>query len=757
MGIPCSKMPTSPNHQRTQTGLFQRRNRQVQQEAISSAHPHEETSSTLPSPYAHPPLPNALPSEHEQMPELHLMPEGNRAERTGRCPFMRTHSSEELFDFPITDHPVIDVKLSLIAEKSASGWQCLVRGPVEGKMAKEIFGHYAETYGMFPLEEIIPLSSRLQHKDWTDKIFNEGFITESGDLHHLWDSLRERKKDPERYVYVLSPVTGAEIPVHILLHPHQKEKSDRYTITVLMRDLRPKKWVNDLIQNTLLTFHNLKNGPISAIDLLTPVSNIMLLHNSKKQNVLGQLVEEESREKREALRAQLEALDQEHTKTIETIIQDASYALTHSLHLISPDIERQLRAISTGQNPYPGVARHAKETIAHFIADESKGNSAVYRELEGSLTTSQQMQQLYSSTSSSVCPHAKQILLWCDPAVRTMTMANMMLESLLKALHNLIKNPFENGATALLIRVHLVDNGKQLKVEVIDNGKGLPMAQFKVLFDPQGAPQHTDSEQEKAPSAATSRNWHRGLSFCIENFKKLEREGCTFTATYAKHEEQQPHVHSAGAGDLSLEHGTCFEITLPVLESSPQEKKSAVCDARLVTQDQILSQQQKPKACILLVDDDPICLSLLLRKVVHDLKYTNVKAARDTAVEMSEKENSFPALRLSNDVHVYCAQNINDAFEIVKRNQPSLVISDFNMPGGNGKELIQKIRANEYEQKCTQPSLLVLHTDKVQFTSEQASFADCTVHHLEKGKALSSVETLHGFITEHSSTALFGE
>jgi hypothetical protein len=220
------------------------------------------------------------------------------------CPFVSSNSNAEFLNFPIADHPVIDLKINVIAEKIEDQWRCRVCTPIEGKMAKEIFGPYANRDQSFPLEEIIPVSSRAKHNGWVNKIFNEGFVTEFGNCHILWDSLQIRKKDPEQYVYILSPCTGSEIPVHMFLYPYQKTKSDRYEILILAKDLRPKKWVNEVIQNTLLTFHNLKNGPIAAIDLLTPVSNIMILHKIKKQNLLDALVVEDSQEKREDLRSQ---------------------------------------------------------------------------------------------------------------------------------------------------------------------------------------------------------------------------------------------------------------------------------------------------------------------------------------------------------------------------------------------------------------------------------------------------------------------
>jgi CheY-like chemotaxis protein len=411
--------------------------------------------------------------------------------------------------------------------------------------------------------------------------------------------------------------------------------------------------------------------------------------------------------------------------------------LIHSLHLISPDIERQLRAISTGQNPYPGVTHDATKLILQFIADESTANGAVYFDVTE-----------VDHTQSSTIAHSKQVNIWFDPAIKNLTIENIILESLFKILHNLIKNPFEHQANIIFIRLSLKDNDpKKIKLELIDNGTGLPMPHFISLF-------RSDvivSLERSGRQEDSSRNWHKGLAFCIENFKKLKQKDCIFTVTWAKHENQDAHIQSSEA--VPFEHGTCFEITLPVLENASQEKKISACDSRL-TQDQTMLQQKKPNACILLVDDDEICLSLLLRKVVHNLNCPDLEKTKDTLFEMTKKENEFPGLLLSDDIQIYCAKNITDAFEIVRRNKPSLVISDYNMPGGNGKELIQKIREIEQEQQSTQPTLLILHTDTVQFTSEQSSLQVYDVHHLEKRKPFGNSQVLAHFIVGHAKLDL---
>ena len=45
--------------------------------------------------------------------------------------------------------------------------------------------------------------------------------------------------------------------------------------------------------------------------------------------------------------------------------------------------------------------------------------------------------------------------------------------------------------------------------------------------------------------------------------------------------------------------------------------------------------------------------------------------------------------------HFYQADNIEDAWDLVSKEDIDLVFSDWNMPGGDGIELLKRIRSNE--------------------------------------------------------------
>jgi len=72
---------------------------------------------------------------------------------------------------------------------------------------------------------------------------------------------------------------------------------------------------------------------------------------------------------------------------------------------------------------------------------------------------------------------------------------------------------------------------------------------------------------------------------------------------------------------------------------------------------------EKPKS-ILLVDDEPDILELLEIIIESEI-----------------------------DINITKKTNITDSFTYLKTHQPDLIISDYNMPGGNGFELYQQVKS----------------------------------------------------------------
>ncbi|MFB2549879.1 hybrid sensor histidine kinase/response regulator [Ensifer soli] len=135
------------------------------------------------------------------------------------------------------------------------------------------------------------------------------------------------------------------------------------------------------------------------------------------------------------------------------------------------------------------------------------------------------------------------------------------------------------------------------------------------------------------------------------------------------------------------------------------EVRDAINDNRPVLRDVLPPVEAPEPAGVLIAEDDPV-VALLVRSVLE-------RAGHDVRVV-----NDFGAL----------AQALYDQPHMRNRIEPQLIITDLNMPGGDGFEMLARLRASEEEGRPHRPVLVLTSDTRPEKRRElYAAGADCVM------------------------------
>lgn len=209
--------------------------------------------------------------------------------------------------------------------------------------------------------------------------------------------------------------------------------------------------------------------------------------------------------------------------------------------------------------------------------------------------------------------------------------ANLDTDRFQQVLGNLLSNASKYGEPKTEIRVDVVEKNEQVEVVVTNQGPGIPADQLPVLFS-----RFTRTREARAGKV-------EGLGLGLYIIKGLvEAHGGRIWA------ESTP-------GKT-----TSFHFTLPL----SAEKEKAAAPALPPEESNVTQAESLPlRGVHVLIVDDSIDMLYLLRAFLEK-----------AGAKVSE------------------AQSVTEALEIVMKNTPDAIITDLEMPQGNGYEMIEKIR-----------------------------------------------------------------
>lgn len=222
-----------------------------------------------------------------------------------------------------------------------------------------------------------------------------------------------------------------------------------------------------------------------------------------------------------------------------------------------------------------------------------------------------------------------------------------------KALYNLLSNAFKYTANGGKIRIKVNLHGRdQVVIQVIDDGIGISSEHLNKIFE--------RFYQLEYRSSQLTLGTGIGLAFTKEiinshkgkiDVTSIPNEGSVFTITLKlgrKHFSEE---------ELDTETSESYTI-----RQSKDDVNQSIEESTSLSLDNGLGDHSE-KPAILIVDDNIEIIEILTDA-------------------------------LSRFYNIYKAQNGKEAFEIVEREQPDLVISDVVMPEMSGKELCYKIKNN---------------------------------------------------------------
>ncbi len=199
---------------------------------------------------------------------------------------------------------------------------------------------------------------------------------------------------------------------------------------------------------------------------------------------------------------------------------------------------------------------------------------------------------------------------------------------------NLVSNGVKFTASGGRVRVSLHQLATEVQITVADTGRGISPEFLPFAFD----------RFRQADSTTTRQHGGLGLGLAIARHI-VEIHGGSITAA------------SQGDGQ-----GATFTVSLPLLDSVTKTRgssNSGIADSQAITED----RTSLSGLHVLLVDDDEDTLELMSAALT-------TRNAKVTAVSSA-----------------------GEALEALKVCRPDVLISDIAMPGADGYELIQKIRA----------------------------------------------------------------
>ena len=212
-----------------------------------------------------------------------------------------------------------------------------------------------------------------------------------------------------------------------------------------------------------------------------------------------------------------------------------------------------------------------------------------------------------------------------------------------RILLNLISNAFKYTNQEGEIRISVAIENEQLVLKVYNTGAGIEESKIPYIFDRYRILESL--EPSSRYSQRTSRNGI-GLSICHSMVQLLQGE---------------IKVHS------KVNEFTEFIVSLPMLETTLQgtDEVSEPLEQVILTSEDIDRQSDKPKHTILVIDDN--------KDIVWLIQNT-----------------------LSDSYTVKGVYNGEEALKFLEMETPALIITDIMMPGIDGLELIDNMKANKF-------------------------------------------------------------
>ncbi|MDF1683105.1 MAG: hybrid sensor histidine kinase/response regulator [Legionellaceae bacterium] len=288
-----------------------------------------------------------------------------------------------------------------------------------------------------------------------------------------------------------------------------------------------------------------------------------------------------------------------------------------------------------------------------------------------------------------------------NPEDKALQLESNKIALLERFLINLIKNAIEANATVIDVQCSSVIrcDKKYLKCDVTDNGPGLPEALLDNFFSRPMKPSLLSS---------TSSSFRRTL----EDIEKKRGEGTLMAYEKWRYAKGEAFVFER----QDRRQGTTFCLFMPALQ----------LDKKLETglDGQKLAEARQFKRLILLVDDQLIILKGLERSLFayQRLAYKTADTALGSLTQATWQEEGWVTDAMG-EYGVICAANGLVAEEILKNLPIDALITDEQMPGLSGSDLIQAVRQFELKnQKALMPIALNSGDSVEELSSEKQAF-----------------------------------
>jgi signal transduction histidine kinase/DNA-binding response OmpR family regulator/ligand-binding sensor domain-containing protein len=215
-----------------------------------------------------------------------------------------------------------------------------------------------------------------------------------------------------------------------------------------------------------------------------------------------------------------------------------------------------------------------------------------------------------------------------------------------KIIDNLFSNAIKYTLPGGMVSLAAKMNAKEWTIEISDTGIGIPKKEQKNLF----------RMYYRAANAINSRKSGTGIGLMlVENLVKLHGGSITFTSLENK--------------------GTSFLLSFPI--KSPSGKSEVRTEFQVHPSDDIFQNINSKE----------------------DVAYSIVSVAHESqtkilVVEDEKDLRNYLVSTLSQKYYVYCAEDGEEAYNLVEKEKFDLIISDVMMPKMKGDELCRKIKGN---------------------------------------------------------------
>lgn len=280
-------------------------------------------------------------------------------------------------------------------------------------------------------------------------------------------------------------------------------------------------------------------------------------------------------------------------------------------------------------------------------------------------------------------------------------------DSLNKILYNLISNAVKYTPVYGSIDVDITIINQNLKIEIMNTGKGIKPEELKFVFD---RFRILDNYEENLMKALPNRNGI-GLSLCHSLVLLLK-----------------------GKIDVESEYGrsTTFKIQLPELPVSSKSEENS----------KIITFRDNDYFQAVIKDD----LETLHSEVLPDIRISkNLPSVM--IVDDNKEVLSLIYDTLKGKYNFSFATNGVEALEMIKLKTPDLVIVDIMMPGMNGYELTQNIKAN----KVISHIPVIILSSKVTIEDQIDGFSSGADAYISKPFSLRHLEILVDRLLENKA------